>query len=576
MHLGCLLLSTTETFRYIVHVRVYGQRAAHAQHPADEVRAMKANIAALQNRQETVEGNTTETSSETTLDGNAMQDASTETRQPWSTVVRRGRGQRSHRRNDGSSRHTPPNPTARNGDQPSRAQGEDLSKVTASVPAQTESQQDNGTVVSQNSTLNPGANTDVQKVRACGVRRVWGTVKSCSSTAVKNTVSRLISAEAVPQIGNITVKRKYKRLPGNKIRWWFLLYMDEDSLQKLESEWEKVSLQTSWKLEPCHAPANFLEAPPLVTPDLDFDFPPSVEGENSHSANTHRPCPFSILYYNARSLLPKMDELRLVCLSEQPDIVCIVETWLGENILDSEISIANYSVVRLDRNRHGGGIVMYIRDCLHCSVLNKGTLGLELAIVTVTSDSFTICIGLLYRPPSSPVFVLDSLFSVLESLDSSHFSNFVLIGDFNIDYNNSLHPLRQRLDTIISSFSLAQVVADPTHTDSNGRTSLIDLALLSSPENLSSCSVIPPLENSTYNVHSGIRLKMKTRSARTTRLSRRTVWRYTHADFEKANRLIESLDMNSILDSNDIELLFPREGILPTLRTTSQFLFCPS
>ena len=47
-----------------------------------------------------------------------------------------------------------------------------------------------------------------------------------------------------------------------------------------------------------------------------------------------------------------MDESRLVCLSEQPDVVCISEIWLDENILDSEISIKNYSVFRSDRNRH--------------------------------------------------------------------------------------------------------------------------------------------------------------------------------------------------------------------------------
>jgi len=225
----------------------------------DEVRAMKANIAALQSQKEkeTVEGSITGTSS--TLRGNAMQDASTETRQPWSTVVRRGRGQRPNRRNDASSRTTPPNTNARNSDPPTRAQGEGTMPPTN--PAQpTESQQDNGTVVSQSST----PNSDAQKVRAHGVRRVWGTLKSSSSNAVKNTISHhvLVSVEAVPQIGNIVVKRKYKRLPGNKIRWWFLVYMEEDSLQKLELEWEKVSLQTSWKLEPCHAPANFSQAPP--------------------------------------------------------------------------------------------------------------------------------------------------------------------------------------------------------------------------------------------------------------------------------------------------------------------------
>jgi len=210
-------------------------------------------------------------------------------------------------------------------------------------------------------------------------------------------------------------------------------------------------------------------------------------------------------------------------MSEQPDVVCIVETLLDENILESEISVDNYSVVRLDRNRNGGGIVMYIRDCLHCSVLNVDAQGLELAIATVTSNSFRICIGLLYPPLSSSVFVLDNLFSVLESLEPSYFSNFVLIGDFDIDYNNSLYPLRQRLDT---SFSFVQVVADPTHTDSNGRSSLIDLALMSLPENLLSCSVIPPLENSTYNVHSGIHLKMRTRLVRAKGLSHRTVCQF--------------------------------------------------
>ena len=64
-----------------------------------------------------------------------------------------------------------------------------------------------------NHIVGTGVNTDTQKVRVSGVRRIWGTVKSCSSGAVKNTVSNLVSPEAVPQIGNMVVKRKYKRLP---------------------------------------------------------------------------------------------------------------------------------------------------------------------------------------------------------------------------------------------------------------------------------------------------------------------------------------------------------------------------
>ena len=70
------------------------------------------------------------------------------------------------------------------------------------------------------------------------------------------------------------------------------------------------------------------------------------------------------MYFNARSLIPKIDELRLICATNSPHIVCVVETWLGDEVSDSEISIIDYYVTRLDRNRHGGGIAFYIRSDL--------------------------------------------------------------------------------------------------------------------------------------------------------------------------------------------------------------------
>ena len=105
-----------------------------------------------------------------------------------------------------------------------------------------------------------------QKIQAQGVRRVWGTLKSCTSTAVKGAIVRLISNQLVPGIENITVKRKYRHTSNNKLRWWFLVFMPEEALQKLEMVWEQVAIQTSWKLEPCMAPANFLE--PAVEANL--------------------------------------------------------------------------------------------------------------------------------------------------------------------------------------------------------------------------------------------------------------------------------------------------------------------
>lgn len=43
------------------------------------------------------------------------------------------------------------------------------------------------------------------------------------------------------------------------------------------------------------------------------------------------------VYFNARSLLPKLDELRALCLTYQPHVICVVESWLDESIQEEEI-----------------------------------------------------------------------------------------------------------------------------------------------------------------------------------------------------------------------------------------------
>ena len=40
----------------------------------------------------------------------------------------------------------------------------------------------------------------------------------------------------------------------------------------------------------------------------------------------------TILYYNARSLFPKIDKLTALCMLHNPGIVCVVETWLSPDM----------------------------------------------------------------------------------------------------------------------------------------------------------------------------------------------------------------------------------------------------
>ena len=106
-------------------------------------------------------------------------------------------------------------------------------------------------------------------------------------------------------------------------------------------------------------------------------------------------------------------------------VVCLVETWLCQGIVDSELYIPNYSVVR---NRHGGGIAMYIPNSVKYSV---GLFGLEFLLVTLHRCQLKISLGIFYRPPSSSNCIFDTL---TDALLTTHQSCLSIIGDFNVNF----------------------------------------------------------------------------------------------------------------------------------------------
>ena len=158
-----------------------------------------------------------------------------------------------------------------------------------------------------------------------------------------------------------------------------------------------------------------------------------------------------------------------------------------------------------------------------------------------------------YRPPSSSSLLLDSLSLYIESLLTPHYSNFILLGDFNVNFcSHSAHPLFSKLVELSSSFGLHQLVNEATHIHHSGSTSIIDLVFVSTPELVIQCSVIPSLCNSD---HTGIEINCSWKS--TARLNHannstgRIIWNYKLANWDKANDLINDFDWDELL-SDDI------------------------
>ena len=118
--------------------------------------------------------------------------------------------------------------------------------------------------------------------------------------------------------------------------------------------------------------------------------------------NSSRKPVCKILHFNVRSLLPKMDLLHGTCGAQNPDVICVTETWLGEEINNSEISLPGYNIVRLDRHRHSGGVAIYVKNTIDYNVVLCGPENLEFLLVSVNYCNCKLPIGLWYRPPNTP------------------------------------------------------------------------------------------------------------------------------------------------------------------------------
>ncbi|XP_061896893.1 uncharacterized protein LOC133645982 [Entelurus aequoreus] len=132
-----------------------------------------------------------------------------------------------------------------------------------------------------------------------------------------------------------------------------------------------------------------------------------------------RPLP-TIIMSNVRSLRNKMDLLHARCRFERAlRDICIIAlsgTWLEESVIDSEVSLDNFTIVRSDRTKHsgktrGGGVCLYINDrwCnnikVHCKVCrpNLELLTLSLRPFQLPREFPTVVVSCIYVAPSANI-----------------------------------------------------------------------------------------------------------------------------------------------------------------------------
>ncbi len=78
----------------------------------------------------------------------------------------------------------------------------------------------------------------------------------------------------------------------------------------------------------------------------------------------------SLFLTDACHILNKIDELNSSMEINDPDLICISESWLDSSVSDGIISIgSNYIPYRKDRGTPGGDLITYVKTAIPCSRL---------------------------------------------------------------------------------------------------------------------------------------------------------------------------------------------------------------
>ena len=98
----------------------------------------------------------------------------------------------------------------------------------------------------------------------------------------------------------------------------------------------------------------------MLKSDAVYTQPPKKLGSIKQGVTSKMTNQFKVMSLNIFSLLPHIDELKILAANEKPHVTGINETKTDSAIDDSHIAIDEYDVIRKDRNSVGGGVAFYV------------------------------------------------------------------------------------------------------------------------------------------------------------------------------------------------------------------------
>jgi hypothetical protein len=240
-----------------------------------------------------------------------------------------------------------------------------------------------------------------------------------------------------------------------------------------------------------------------------------------------------------RSIFNKLDELRLLALSKKSDIIALTETWLTDDITDTEIEIPGYQIFRLDRRsgKKGGGTLVYLKNGiqgLENPELTPVNVDLEVLWISIKLlGSRKVYLGVVYRPPSQNSLLDDLLITNLKNVCQK--GEVLIMGDFNasdicwltLNTNSPLSNFSSKLVKFSLDEFLFQNITFGTCRNSGNRSSCLDLLFTKDDDSVIDLKELPPLGLSDH-----VTLEWSLIHSRTCAPSKKQRWNYWKADIQ--------------------------------------------
>ena len=195
---------------------------------------------------------------------------------------------------------------------------------------------------------------------------------------------------------------------------------------------------------------------------------------------------------NVNGLIKNLEELKLLLAEKGIRILAINETKLDNNVGNEIISVEGFTLRRNDRNKHGGGVAMYIKEGIKYIV--RGDLpnhNLELICIEVQplrSEPFNIVSW--YRPPNAPIDSFLQLERVLAYIDREG-KETILLGDTNCDFIERPDPPSyvKNLKNLYQLYGYSQIIEEATRVTPTTST-LINHVAVTNKHNIIKSGVI--------------------------------------------------------------------------------------